>query len=322
VRDIGTIRINLVGGENETRQSVDRRESSSDNGAGASSSAPAEQRFFIFPREGSASVFDEIDEDGTDGTPSEEDLDLEVTNWVAAGLSEVIQRVPEVQRREGNLMRREVRNPLTEFPPAERDVVNSPGQPLIYTDLGRRQSFIDITGRRVRSTTSSNAPNPQDSLNQITRDEDSWVIRPRPSAQEEKVSTRTDGESSDTSEEYFDALTPLPSPPPSPPIPTHERTSVSSTGATIGSEAVLGEATKEAKKEDVSFSKERRARLLAEMNADIARHSQEREWAFYREQGYSVLPRIHYPETAQSTIPVNNRGRARNRRSPPAPTHD
>jgi hypothetical protein len=42
------------------------------------------------------------------------------------------------------------------------------------------------------------------------------------------------------------------------------------------------------------------------MNTDIARYSQGREWEFYRQHGYGVPPRIHYPEPAQER-PVNPR---------------
>ena len=40
---------------------------------------------------------------------------------------------------------------------------------------------------------------------------------------------------------------------------------------------------------------------MAEMNVDIARYSQQREWAFYREHGYGVLPRAKPPEPVHET---------------------
>lgn len=245
-----------------------------------------------------------------DGARTEVDLNLEdPAEWMLAGLNDVLQQLDEheVASGRGDLTRREERNSAAE----DGVRVISPGRPLLYTDLSRLQrehSSVNFTDRGVRRATSSNVPNSPQVLR--VRDGDSWVVTPGPDAQGQRLATETDGESSENSEEEIDALTPLPSPPLSPPLLNHERASLSSTGATVESEIVPGERKKEpAKEEDLSFSKERSAKLIAEMNTDIARHSQEREWAFYREQGYGVLPRIHYPEMVQANTLVNNRGR-------------
>ncbi len=48
-----------------------------------------------------------------------------------------------------------------------------------------------------------------------------------------------------------------------------------------------------------------RSELLAAMNTDIARYSQESEWAFYREHGYGVLPVMNETEPDNETALVD-----------------
>ncbi|KAE9378858.1 hypothetical protein N431DRAFT_460183 [Stipitochalara longipes BDJ] len=199
-----------------------------------------------------------------------------------------------------HLTRREVGNTTVESSTTGETPTVPSGRSLVYTDfsrLRREQPYVNFTDSRVGQAASTNTPNPGHNLDQTTRNRDSWVIRLSLDTHGENLLSETDGESSESSEEDFDALTPLPSPPPSPPALSRETTPLSSTGATVGSEIVLEETKNgSAEEEQLSFSKERRAQLMAAMNADIAKHSQEREWAFYREQGYSLLPRIHCPE--------------------------
>ncbi|KAN0115276.1 hypothetical protein V8E51_004820 [Hyaloscypha variabilis] len=295
----------------------------------------------------------------TNGPPTELDLNLgEGTDWMLAGLDEVLQQLPENEAR-GRLAEPVAGLPLVqtgragtdEEAPPNHDTGNSgpnlssgsvgvptdqdgivqltrredgntsiessaidgtPGVPsgrsMLYTELsrpGREESFVNFTDA-ARRAAASNAANPGNRLHQMSRGDDTWVIRLPLETERESLSQGAEQESNDSSEEDLDALTPLPSPPPSPPLRSHETASLSSTAATAGSEFLLEEAGNGSKKEEqMCFSKERKAQLMAAMNADIARYSQGREWEYYRQHGYGVLPRIHYPEPAQNTEPLN-----------------
>jgi hypothetical protein len=217
-------------------------------------------------------------------------------------------RVPTDQDGTVQLTRREDGNITIESSATDGTLGIPSGRSMLYTEpsrQGREQSFANSTDAASRAAV-SNAANPGNRLHQMSRGADTWVLRLPLETERESLSPETEQESNGSSEEDLDALTPLPSPPPSPPLRSHETASLSSTAATAGSEFVLEEAENGPKKEEQTcFSKERKAQLMAAMNADIARYSQVREWEFYRQHGYGVLPRIHYPEPAQNTEPSN-----------------
>ena len=199
--------------------------------------------------------------------------------------------------------RRGVGNTVEDSPSTEGDSVDRPGNSLIYTDLSRlrrEQSFINFTDWRVGRATSSNALDPGNILDRPPGDGDSWAIRPTPATQQTAVAGNEE-ESSEMSEEDLGELTPLPSPPqPAPASQNRETTSLSSTGATAGTGGVPEKVKEKPTKEPRSpFTKETRAGLMAAMSADITRYSQEREWAFYQDNGYCLLPRTNSPEPIQ-----------------------
>jgi hypothetical protein len=163
---------------------------------------------------------------------------------------------------------------------------------------------VDFTDRRLGRATPSSLPDPGNVRDQLPSDGESWVIRPSLSTQEERSATANDEDPSLGSDEDLSGITPLPTPPQSPSASLRrEATSLnSSTGAIVGSEVEGEEAREQLLIEKQSpFTKERRAQLMAEMNVDIARYSQQREWAFYREHGYGVLPRAKSPEPVHET---------------------
>jgi len=185
--------------------------------------------------------------------------------------------------------------------------VERTGQSSLFTDsssLRRESSFVDFTDRRLGRATPSSLPDPENARDQLPSGGESWVIRPRPSTQEERSATANDEDPSLGSDEDLSGITPLPTPPQSPSASLRrEAISLnSSTGAIVGSEVEGEEAREQPLKEKQSpFTKERRAQLMAEMNVDIARYSQQREWAFYREHGYGVFPRAEPPEPVHET---------------------
>jgi hypothetical protein len=199
--------------------------------------------------------------------------------------------------------RREVRNTVEDSPSTEGDSVDRSGNSLIYTDLSRlhrEQSFINFTDRRVGRATSSNALDPGNILDRPPGDGDSWAIRSTPATQQTAVAENEE-ESNEMSEEDLGELTPLPTPPqPAPASQNRETASFSSTGATAGTEGVLEKMIEKPTKElESPFTKERRAGLMAAMSADITRYAQEREWAFYQDNGYCLLPRTNSPGPIQ-----------------------
>jgi hypothetical protein len=190
-------------------------------------------------------------------------------------------------------------------PPTEGASVNLPGSSLIYTNLShlRQELSFNFTDRRIRRATSSNTLTTGNTLGQIPRDTDgdSWATRLFITQAEN--STTGNGESDAMSEEDLGDLVPLPSLPRTPLATVNRETaSISSTGAFAGSELILDEVKAEQTKEEQPplFTKDRRAQLMAAMNANIARQSQEREWAFYQEHGYCLLPKSHSPEPVQN----------------------
>ncbi len=152
--------------------------------------------------------------------------------------------------------------------------------------LQRERSFLDFLDRQLGLATPSSLPERGNVLDRTPGVGDSWVKRSGSGTQEQILATANDEEPSFDSGEDLSEITPLPSPARSLHAPLRRGTAPlnSTTGAIDGSELVVEEV-----KEQPPVTKERRARLMAEMNADIARHSQQREWAFYREHGYGVF---------------------------------
>jgi hypothetical protein len=196
--------------------------------------------------------------------------------------------------------------------------VERPGQSslfMISSGLRRESSFVDFTDRRLGRATPSRLPDPGNVRDELPSGGESWVIRPRPSTQEERSATASDEDPSLGSDEDLSGITPLPTPPQSPSASLRrEATSLnSSTAAIVGSEVEGEEAREQPLNEKQSpFTKETRAQLMAEMNADIARYSQQREWAFYREHGNGALLRAEPPE------PVHEPGNEERNPSGPA----
>lgn len=218
-------------------------------------------------------------------------------------------RSPDEQEGGAELTRPEDENAHGTAPSTRNAAVDATDRSMVNTDLSRlrrEQSFVNFTDRRVGRATSSNLPNPGKILDQMPQDGDTWVIRPRTSIQEERSTTANEGGSRVGSDEDLSEVTPLLSLPGSPPASLRRETaSLSSTGATAG-DSVMEEAKVEpAKPEQSPFTKERRAQLMAVMAADIARYSQEREWEFYREHGYGVLPKVGTPEPVHETASAN-----------------
>lgn len=195
-----------------------------------------------------------------------------------------------------------------ESPSSGRSPFGLPGRSLVYTDLSRlrrERSFVDFMDRRVGRATSSNLPDPGNILEQMLRDGDTWTIRPALGAEEDWEETESEDDSSGgiSYSVLSRVTTPLPTPPRFPTATVQrDNTSISSTGATTASSVALeGRQDEGGRESQSSFTKERRVQLMAAMTADMARCSQEREWAFYQGQGYCVFPSVESPVPESET---------------------
>lgn len=227
------------------------------------------------------------------------ELDLSLgdrTDWTLAGPQELQQQLPRHNATEFSSQVQQVQRELDQINghAQQSDNVGVAGLGSGVDELASPASPDDQElDRRLGRATPSSLPDPGNVLDQIPGVGNSWVIRPGSGTQEEILATANGEEPSLDSDEDLSDITPLPSPTRSLHASLRREAAPlnSSNGAIAGSEVVVGEA-----EEQPPFTNQRRARLMAEMNANIARYSQQREWAFYREHGYGVLPIAEPPE--------------------------